>query len=623
MPSIQSSTRHYNKSASGLCIELSYHGQKKFEIYEPLLFSDIENTASLFSKHILKNYEALINILLRYETFEVATDEIERTLDLFINLNENKNYFEMRIGAVASFLPKNQPLYALSCFVIIPSLMSTEVHFRIPHCMKFFFHTLLEVLNLKEFFPNILISQKERLEFLEERAALRINEITQETMPITQAVIFTGTSNHAEQLRVVFDKRTLFIANGSGHNPIVITEEANIKNALKAVLKLQLYNQGQDCAAPNSILVHKNVYESFMAKMRKAVTAVIVGPYQDRASQVGPITDPSELIRLQQLLVENREWIDSSTEGLINSKQVILRPTIICKPLKKGGNYDEVFAPIFFVQMYESDEDLSLYFEDQHYARNAMYISVYGSSGYVNSLIGKLFAGKILHDKQSILHDTHLHEKGIERGTQPYGGNGYAASSISINGQITCKATLPQRDIHNEIVRPLLDSNLTELKIKSSRNMKKIITKDVSKMLRIKTAKTLNIYSAFNDLSYIDLAKIDKEKHYFRLDPKDIFVLLDKPNIAFISNLHPSQLSKIRILHKFLSDVNPTSINQISDFLYSITKRTELSQKDNKAQQLIFFKQLYQLLFAKEYGPRLASFLAEADKAHILSLIDV
>ena len=608
---------HRNKSSL-----LKISQTRNYALYEPLFFSQIEATALSFAQKIERNYSDIIEILLNYETFEVANDEIERTLDLFKNLNENKKYFAVRIGDIASFLPKYQPLYALSCFVLVPSLMATGVHFRIPHCMKFFFQDLFNLLTIKDFFPNVFVSSKERLGFLEERAAIKINEKKQETFPITEAVIFTGTSNHAEQLRLVFDKRTLFIANGSGHNPIVISKDANIKNAVNATLKLQLYNQGQDCAAPNAILVHRDIYSQFLQEIRYKISNVKVGPYKNKDCKVGPITDPSELVRLQSLLIENQRWIDESTPGLIESKNAILYPTIICKPLKEGGNYNEAFAPIFFIQVYESEAELYLYFENENYARNAMYITVYGTSPYVDSLTKKKISGKIIHDKNTILHNINLHEKGVERGTQPYGGYGYAASSLSINGKITCKPTLPQRDLYNEIVLPLVNLRKTKLKQDSIINMDKLITKDINKILRIKPAKVSNSASVKENF-YIDLTKINKEKHYLFVDYKDLFILLDKPNIAFIANLSPKDISQIRLLHKYLSDRNNNDPKEIKEFIYSITKKSEYTAEQNKTVQLKFFKQIYQLLLEKDHGPRLATFFAEADRDHILRLIDV
>ncbi|MEI6494794.1 MAG: hypothetical protein WCO03_01905, partial [bacterium] len=129
-------------------------------------------------------------------------------------------------------------------------------------------------------------------------------------------------------------------------------------------------------------------------------------------------------------------------------------PTIILKPLAKGGNFTEQFAPIFFIQEYDSDSALIEYFETEAYAENAMYLTVFGHSEYIDSIKDKYFpCGRKLHPSKTIIHDTDLHAPGIERGVCEYGGYGRGASSVSHRGEINYRPTLPQREIFNFLVK--------------------------------------------------------------------------------------------------------------------------------------------------------------------------
>ena len=111
--------------------------------YSPIDFSEVDKRAKHLADIIESRLEILTNILLSYESYEVIQDEVDRTLDLLKNLKENKKYFCLRVGSVTSFLPRNQPLYSFSCFVLVPSLMASEVHFRIPHSTRYFFEETL------------------------------------------------------------------------------------------------------------------------------------------------------------------------------------------------------------------------------------------------------------------------------------------------------------------------------------------------------------------------------------------------------------------------------------------------------------------------------------------------
>ncbi len=591
----------------------------------PLDFIEIDARARSFADWIESHFDELADILLDYESFEVVQDETERTLDHLRNLQENREYFALCIGEVTSFLPRNQPLYALICFVIVPSFMASAVHFRIPHSMRHFFPRLLQALKINEFFPNVVVSNMERLEFLKQRTALRINPKTEESLPVTDVVIFTGVPHHADKLRLVFDQRTLFIANGSGHNPVVVAEDADISKAVDATLSLQLYNQGQDCANPNAILVHKHAYKPFMRVLREELQKVRVGHYRDRNCRVGPISEPEDLQRIQTLLVENREWLDPSTSGIIRTSEVIVEPTIICKPLKEGGNFSEVFSPVIFVQQYEADLELAQYFEHSHYARNAMYISVYGTSPYIENLIGREIDGRVLHEPVSILHDTHLHAPGRERGTQPYGGNGYGASSLSINGKIICKATLPQRDIFEHVAKPLLATEQLEQRKNALKVMKNILTKDIQKLMGLKVADVKNEKQRAIGKCYVDALDIiaSDNQRYIEFEPDRMFTLLDHPNVAYIATMQPKHAHQIRVLRKYLHQHKKMQYSEFMQFLYAIPKKATASDKENRKEQLEFFRNIYQLLLGRDAGPRLAYFLFDADRKDVLLLLDV
>ncbi|MBI4093861.1 aldehyde dehydrogenase family protein [Candidatus Kaiserbacteria bacterium] len=601
-------------------------GFSPFEPYTPLTFQEINAKAHALADFIESNREELRNILLSYESFEVVEDETDRTLDLLRHLEENSKYFRLRVGQVTAFLPRNQPLYTFACFVIVPALMASEVHFRVPRSMRHFLPQLMSFLDISNRFPNIVVSNQTRLEFLRTRSAIRMNPLTEETVPLTDVVIFTGSSSHANQLRHVFDARTLFISNGAGHNPVVVSSDADVGKAVESVLALQLYNQGQDCSAPNAALVHGDIFLAFRKALRESIRSVKVGQYRDKTTRVGPISEPKDLVRVLDLILDNQEFLDSSTPGIIRAGESILEPTMICKPLKLGGNYTEVFAPVFFIQEYEKDADLSVYFEDPRYALNAMFVTVYGSSRYIESMIDRSFGGKILQDRASILYDTHPHARGIERGTEPYGGYGPAASSISIHGKVMSKPTLPQRDIWEWIARPLLARKDLDAYRSGLVHYSVIHHKNVEKLLKL-SQDTLYPHDMPTPVSatYVDLHALPKEKHrrYVEADEKHTYHLLQKPNAESVTRLQPSDIAHLRELRKLLRRRSSLTTEKFVELLYAIPKKSGHAKRDNHRRQLRFFQHIYQLLLGKKNGPRLAQFLKDIDLRAVQSLLDV
>ncbi|TAL04092.1 MAG: aldehyde dehydrogenase family protein [Rhodospirillaceae bacterium] len=592
---------------------------------QPIHFIDVDKQAHALADRIENRFGELSEILLTYESYEVVRDETDRTLDLLRSLRENERFFQIRVGSVATFLPRNQPLYAFACFVIVPSLMASQTCFRIPHTMRHFFDDMLNLLDTHELFPNVIVSRQGRIEFLREVSARRIDPATRAAVPVTDAVIFTGTPAHADQLRSVFDQRTLFIANGAGHNPVVIGEDADVAAAVDAIMALQFYNQGQDCAAPNAILVHKASASAVSRLLYDRIRSLRVGPYRDKACRIGPISDAKDLVRIQDIFISHRPWIDSRTPGIINAHEAIVEPTVIAKPLRDGGNFIEAFAPIVFLQEYESDADLSLYFEHPQYARNAMYISLYGSSAYVDALIDRPIRGTVLHDDESVLRNMHLHSPGVERGTRPYGGRGVGASSLSLGGRTLCRPTLPQHDIWERVAQPLF-SETTRSTYRQGLEYSAISYRtDIEKLLRLKSSKVPETPAVSKKGAvYIDSRTIESDgPRYVQVAHKNIHRLLQAPNAEHIATLTFRDRELIRTVRTFLLRPSKVAVEEFRDWLYALAKETGATLQDNRADQRRLFGNLYQLLLGEEAGPRLPEFLSALDREYLANLLDV
>lgn len=381
--------------------------------------------------------DEIVSSLSDYQCSNVTLDEINRACDLLENIHINKEYFKKSIRGVTSFLPLNQPLYASVCFGFIPALMAENVCIRPPTAMHKHYKKLMSVINLPEFCSSLEISYDEKDLFLSKR------------VNVTDAIIFTGTPENAAKVRKHFRKNVLFILNGAGHNPLVVSEDACLEKAIQSSLSVVLYNQGQDCAGPNAILVHKNVFTTYTKMLLDSLNNMTaqVGDYKSEGVIVGPNSDPDHTLKVSNAFKTLRNYCIYG--GEINPVSGLIKPTVFVKPLKEGGNYKEFFSPVFFLQPYDEDDHLADYFSSADYKNNAMYISLFGTSNFINDALPEE-----LHNKESILSNTDLHQS--ERGFLPYGGSGPAASCVWINGERISGSTLPQRDIFNHLVKPYL-----------------------------------------------------------------------------------------------------------------------------------------------------------------------
>lgn len=394
-----------------------------------LSFEYIQTQAQTFANAITKKQSAIIAALNTYECHNVAEDEIIRSLDLLRNLEQNSTYFKQRVGRVATFLPANQPLYAMVCFGVVPTLMCHQITVRPPTVMQACFCALDKAIGFQTLFPNLQIAYIDKKTFVKQQSA------------VSDIVIFTGKAQNGLDIKSKFPKDTLFILNGAGHNPVVVTEGADIDAAVSSILRLCLQNQGQDCAAPNAILVHQSLQQAITDKIITELKALqnCVGTYSDPKHIIGPNSHPEHALTIAKLLAKNKHRVVYG--GEVNAVTGLIRPALMVKPLTEGAQWQELFAPIIVIQPYGQDTQLARYFDSPTYQKHAMYVTVFGDSPYVMSLVENGW-----HTAESILHNTDLHR--IERGFLPYGGLGEGASCIYYQGQVFKGATLPQRDIY-------------------------------------------------------------------------------------------------------------------------------------------------------------------------------
>ncbi|MDR5734229.1 NAD-dependent succinate-semialdehyde dehydrogenase [Caballeronia sp. LZ025] len=74
-----------------------------------------------------------------------------------------------------------------------------------------------------------------------------------------------------------------------GNAPFIVTEDADVEQAVRIAVGAKFQTSGQDCCAANRILVARPVYERFVARYGEAVKALTVGSAFEANVDVGPL----------------------------------------------------------------------------------------------------------------------------------------------------------------------------------------------------------------------------------------------------------------------------------------------------------------------------------------------
>jgi acyl-CoA reductase-like NAD-dependent aldehyde dehydrogenase len=359
----------------------------------------------------------LRHILSTYQTHEVTTYEIERSIRTLAKLVENTSIDSPQtIDSIVVFLPSNLPLYSLVLFALIPSIQSSCVYVR-PNSIlqeQHIITQLSECLNLDAIFPSVQIINQDHAGFLP-------------YIRLASLVVFTGNPSNAKKILQDMKNDSVLVVNGSGHNPVVVTETADIDLAVEGSLLVKGFNGGQDCAGPDAILVHAAVAEEFITKFQQRFATLKTGHFNAPDTVIGPINRATELHKFAHIFQSNSK--DIITGGIINYKDSIVTPTIIIRGIDRYPNYKEMYGPVAFIHPYKKDEDLAYYFKDPDglYNANRMYVSLYGKSDYISGRNDAVTPGEP-GNVGIVLHNVTIHD--VEIGYEPYGGYGVGASCV-------------------------------------------------------------------------------------------------------------------------------------------------------------------------------------------------
>ena len=393
------------------------------------MYNHIVDHAKFFADFLESRLAVVHTILRRYQSKEVVDDEVRRSTEALRHIQEIERYFHLAPLSLetASFLPLNLPLYSFVLFAVMPAYQSVKLTIRPPQRMQELFTKLFHELCFKDYYPNINLFSGSQNEFLS--SCCRTASV----------VIFTGKYENSLSVRRICSRNALVLYSGVGHNPLVITSSADINLAVEKTLQVKMFNSGQDCAGPDIILVHRSVADTFLERLLEKLSRVKCDCSYEDDAVVGPLFETSSLLNVAKLLSEmSEQGAIIHYGGQLDLKHNIVYPCVVRASLRQMQNFRELYSPVLVVTEYESDQELSLYFDNANarYQLNEMYVSLFGESKYVEGKRGSIIL------KNCTVQD-------VERGTEEYGGYSPGASSVSHQGISIAKPIFIPREIHN------------------------------------------------------------------------------------------------------------------------------------------------------------------------------
>ena len=176
-------------------------------------------------------------------------------------------------------------------------------------------------------------------------------------------ITFTGSTKTGKQLyKISGEKFIKAVVELGGSAPGIIFEDTDLDIATENVCFNRLLNQGQCCDGLKRVIVHENIADDLINRLKVQFESKKIGNAEDKSSEIGPLVAKRQL----DLLVEQVEdAIQHGAEVVTGGKSLekelggaFYQPTILknVKPDMRVWK-EEVFGPVLPVMTFRTEEE--------------------------------------------------------------------------------------------------------------------------------------------------------------------------------------------------------------------------------------------------------------------------
>jgi aldehyde dehydrogenase (NAD+) len=150
-----------------------------------------------------------------------------------------------------------------------------------------------------------------------------------------------------------------------GNNAIIISKDADLEMAIRAVVFGAVGTAGQRCTSTRRLIIHESVYDELKSRLMDIYKSISIGDPLDSDTLVGPLIDKDAVNAMQAALEKVKDEGGSIVYGgevLENLEGHYVQPAICEVENHYEIVQDETFAPILYLMKYNDlDEAISLH----------------------------------------------------------------------------------------------------------------------------------------------------------------------------------------------------------------------------------------------------------------------
>ncbi len=146
-----------------------------------------------------------------------------------------------------------------------------------------------------------------------------------------------------------------------GKSPFIVFEDADIESAVNAQVSGVFAASGQSCVAGSRLIVSNEIKDVFLARLKEKAEAVVIGPPDDMATEVGPLCTQGQMKTAVDLIAASQATGATLLSGgaPVDRDGLYFPPTIIdCSDAPDAPCLtSEFFGPILSVLGFDTEAE--------------------------------------------------------------------------------------------------------------------------------------------------------------------------------------------------------------------------------------------------------------------------
>jgi aldehyde dehydrogenase (NAD+) len=196
-----------------------------------------------------------------------------------------------------------------------------------------------------------------------------------------------------------------------GKSPVIVDKTANLEAAAKRIVWGKLINVGQTCIAPDYLLVHSEIADELIERIKHCITA-FYGTDIRNNTDYGRIVNERQLRRIEGMLEQDRDKLILG--GTVVTDELYIEPSLIYPAAWSDASMqDEIFGPVLPIMEYHQLEEAIQNIND-HPKPLALYLFTEDKQVEAQVTGSVSFGGGCINDTISHVASAHL----------PFGGVG-------------------------------------------------------------------------------------------------------------------------------------------------------------------------------------------------------